>query len=270
MPLRDLQQMWQGLALAIEGDETRAANVYACHDEACAIGRRLPLVHRTCKPDAEMPWTQVLDERAFAALPPCTGSCEQAAGIPRAAYFFLGCGAYPEGLVGFVLEAPSVLLRYPASYTPIDTGSLGRYVAPRDPAQAASWDDDAKARFLLDHLGQGREVTHFAGPYLAAHFEEPMTYVQRGQYSTPDFPAYHGLESTNGDRRAWTIEVQVHANVRFGRGGANLTEIVVARPSLVEELPDDLKGFARVAMVENEVLDSIAEGITKRIGEEIA
>ena len=48
-----------------------------------------------------------------------------------------------------------------------------------------------------------------------------------------------------------------------------LVEIVAARQSLVEELPDDLVGLARVAMPENEVLESIAEGIESRITAEV-
>ena len=51
-------------------------------------------------------------------------SCHRRApGVPRAAYFFVGCGAYPDGLVEFVLDAPAVLTR-PSSYTP-----LGCYAA---------------------------------------------------------------------------------------------------------------------------------------------
>jgi hypothetical protein len=175
----------------------------------------------------------------------------------------------PDGLVGFVLDAPSVLTR-PASYTPFDSGAIEKYAVPAAPALAAAWDGPAKDRFLAEHAGMGRELVAFSGPYLASLFHEPLTYVRGGQRSNPDFPAYHGLQSTSGDRRAWTMEVQVHENVAFGAGGATLIEIVAARPALVEDMPDDLVGLTRVASPENEVLESIAEGIAARIAAEIS
>jgi hypothetical protein len=267
--MRPLSAMLDSLVRPLLDDEVRLANAMASYTRASEVGRRLPLVHRTCKPDAEADWLDVLRSRRFTAREPCTVR-EKAAGIPAAAYFFLGCGAYPDGLVGFVLDGPSVLTR-PGTYVPFDSGGIDheKHAVPTAPAQAAAWDEAAKDRFLADHLGAGDDVAAFAGPYLAAHFREPMTYVRCGQYGVPDFPVYHGLRSPNDDRRSWTIEVHVHEHVPFGSGSGMLTEIVAARWSLVEELPEDLKGFARVATMENEVLESIAEGIAERIGAEV-
>jgi hypothetical protein len=70
-------------------------------------------VHRTFTPgrlDAVKNWRDLLAARRFAAVEACTER-ENAAGIPRAAYFFLGCGAYPNGIVGFVLDAPALPTR---------------------------------------------------------------------------------------------------------------------------------------------------------------
>lgn len=64
--------------------------------------------------------------------------------------------------------------------------------------------------------------------------------------------------------------MQVHEDVAFGAGAATLIEIVTARPAQIEDLPDDLLAFARVASPENEVLESIAEGIAARITAEVA
>jgi hypothetical protein len=261
--MRTLAEMLEPLIDTVVGDDARHGSALASYERAGEVARRLPLVHRTYKPGSETQWLDVLKVRRFAANEPCTGDREKAAGIPRAAYFFLGCGAYPDGLVGFVLDAPSVLAR-PASYTPFDSGSIEKYAVPVDPTRAATWDKAAKDRFLVDHAGTGADLTGFAAPYLASHFREPSTYVRLGQHSAPDFTPYHGLASMSGDRRDWTIEVQVHEDVPFA-AGATLREIVVARPALIEDLPEDLKRLARVASPEDEVLSSIAQSIDAQI-----
>jgi hypothetical protein len=57
--------------------------------------------------------------------------------------------------------------------------------------------------------------------------------------------------------------VQVHDDVPFVAGAAVLHEIVVARPALMEDLPEDLKDLARVA--DGDVLATIAQGIEARM-----
>ena len=262
--MRCLAEMLEPLTRVLHGDAARQTHANVLSGLANKVAQQLPLVHRTCKHGAEATWREVLRTRTFAVREPCTGDREKAAGIPRAVYFFLGCGPYPEGLLGFVIDAPSTLAR-PASYTPFDTGSIEAHAVPTEPALAAEWDGPSKDRFLADHVGTGSELAAFSGAYLAAHFLEPMTYIRSKQCSDPDFPAYHGLRSTTGDRRAWTIEVQAHEDVAFGAGGGTLLEIVAARRALVEDLPDDLVGLARVAVPENGILESIADGIAERI-----
>jgi hypothetical protein len=267
--MRPLIDMLEPLASAVVEDDARHANAWLSHGRAIRVATRLPLVHRTCKSDAVTGWRELLATRRFAASEPCSGEREKAAGIPRAAYFFLGCGAYPEGLVGFVMDAETVLTQ-PSSYTPFDSGSIEKYTVPVEPARAEAWDATAKMEFLAAHTGHGAEVMDFASSYLAAHFRDPLTYVRHGHKSVPDFSAYHGIASTSGDRRAWTIEVQVHTDVPFPEGGATIQEIVAARAALIEELPDDLVLVARVAAAENEVLESIAAGIVARVDAEAA
>jgi hypothetical protein len=267
--MRSLEEMLESLVSLLLLNDARQEHAVRSFGRASEVAQRLPLVHRTNKPgDEPAKWPEVLRSRTFAASAPCTGDREKAAGIPRAAYFFVGCGAYPDGLVGFVLDAPSVLTRA-SSYTPFDSGSIEKYSVPTEPTLAAAWDGPAKDRFLAAHVGPGRDLVSFSGPYLASHFHEPLSYVRRGQRSNPDFPAYHGLQCRVGDRRAWTLEVQVHEDVAFGAGGATLIEIVAARPAQVEDMPDDLVGITRVASLENEVLESIAEGIAARILAEV-
>ena len=197
------------------------------------------------------------------------GDRERNAGVARAAYFFLGCGAYPDGPVAFVFDADTVLSRS-ASFTPFDSGSIERHAEPANAGLRASWDSTAKDHFLAEHLGHGFDVVPFASAFIAAHFRDPVDYVTRGHGSEPDFPAYHGLASAAADRRAWTIEVQAHHDVPLTLGRPGVCDIVAARPSLLEELPDDLVASARVARAENEVLESIAERIVEQIQREAA
>lgn len=158
--MRPLEQMLESLELALRGDDARRAHAGRSFASASEVAQRLPLVHRTDKPGAEITWLEVLRSRLFVASEPCTGDREKAAGIPRSAYFFVGCGAYPDGLVGFVLDAGSVLT-LPASYTPFDSGSIEKYAVPAEPALAAAWDGPAKDRFLADHAGIGHELVAF-------------------------------------------------------------------------------------------------------------
>lgn len=64
--------------------------------------------------------------------------------------------------------------------------------------------------------------------------------------------------------------MQAHHDVAFGPSDEHLLEIVVAKPSLLDELPDELIGKARVAHAEGEVLEAIAKRIEDRIAAEIA
>lgn len=248
------------LAAAAMAEPERHGNAWAQLDRAREIAEQLPLVHRTCKRGSYRSLGELLQSRRFVARAPATGVRELAAGIPRAAYFFLGCGAYPLGRIGFVLDADLVLSR-PSSFTPIDSGSLQKHASPADPERA--WDDAAKQQFLSEHLGRGADVRLFAGPYLATHFRDPAHYLFRPQQSKPDFNAYHGLSS--GDRRDYTIEVQAHQDVPLEVSDGSVLEIVVADEDLLEDLPDELLDRVRVVSAENEVLEAIADGISRRM-----
>jgi len=265
--MRTLEDMLGSLASAIVKDEAQHENAWDALPRANEVAQRLPLVHRTCTSGAEADYHALLRVRRFVAGPPCTER-ERAAGIPNAVYFFLGSGAFPDRLVGFVLDTETVLRR-PASYNPFDSGSLDKYAVPADPMREASWDAAARDRFLSEHLGRGQDVAAFAGPYLAAHFREPMTYVRLGQHAPPEFPAYHGLKSKTGDRRAWTIEVRAHEDVPFPPGSGVIKEIVAARETYVEDLPDDLVARARLATAPDRVLESIAERIEMALEAEV-
>jgi hypothetical protein len=129
------------------------------------------------------------------------------------------------------------------------------------------WDDESKKRHLEEHLGSGADVDQFIGPYLAAHFRDPRSYVRLPQQSAPDFPPYHGLASKNGDRRAWTVEVRVHEDINITPDGLILEEIWLDGHDLFDELPDDFKGMARVSPDEERLEVAVAARIEERLGE---
>ncbi len=158
--------------------------------------------------------------------------------------------------MAFLAEA-TALGTIPASYSPFDTGSLRGHACPRDPEKA--WGDADKDRFLAEHLGCGGDAPDFAADYVAAHFHDPVDYVRRSQHSEPDFPVYHGLASKNGDRRAWSIEVQLHDDLPLD--DQHLESIVLGEHDLLADIPDELIAKSVVAVDPS----NIGSEVTKRI-----
>ena len=203
----------------------------------------LPLTHRTVTSGGPT-LLEILESKSLLATRPCTER-EVECGIDRAVYFFLGCAAYPDGAVTF-LVAQDVLQRVRGSFSPFDSGSLSDHARPSDPG--AGWDEADKQAFLALHLGPGTDAVSFCGTYMAAHFHDPTDYVRFGQQSVPDFPAYHGLASGCEDRRAWSIEVRLHADVELN--DENTEAIVIGSSDLLVDFDDDL--FGKVVVAEDE------------------
>jgi len=228
------------LQKTLDAETERESSATASRSEATALAKRFPLVHRT--EGSEL--TKILGDRRLRSKLPCTER-EIECGIPSAIYFFLGCGAYPEGSVAF-LASQKILSTSAATYTPFDTGALEKHASPRDCVDP--WSEHEKKTFLGNYLGEGADAVEFAGEYVAAHFARAADYVCRPQQSEPDFPTYHGLVSASADRRAWSIEVQLHED--FDLEAANLDAIVLGQHDLLKDLPDDL--IERVVIAEEE------------------
>lgn len=190
-------------------DEKRHENTWNSFHRANEVGRRLPLVHRTCKSGTDTKWFDTLHTRSFVATAPCTGARELAAGIPRATYFFLGVGAYPKGIVAFVLDTSSVLKR-PASYTPFDSGSIDNpaFLCPIDTTILATWNDTAKDQFLAAHVGAGGDsmkidkckiVGAMAAPRGNAPFDRANLVIQSNlePYELAQVRAYIGTDEVD-------------------------------------------------------------------------
>jgi hypothetical protein len=245
-------RMSLGAEPVIEGSgETR-------REHASQLARLLPLVHRSVTAGGPTLAT-ILDERHLRARPPCT-SRELECGVPRALYFFLGCAAYPEGAVAFLVST-QVLDQGNASYTPFDTGSLDRYARPRD--RERTWEDADRLEFLATHLGHGADAVGFAAEYMAAHFASATDYVCRPQRSEPDRPVYHGLESMTGDRRAWSIEIQFHEDLPLD--AEHIDKLVLGQHDLLADIPDDLTAKVVVAEDEGAVASTIHRLIILKI-----
>lgn len=168
-----------------------------------AVASRLPLVHRTGSA-----WREILRAGALEPRTPPT-AWEAADGRREPVYFFWGAPSFPEGSVAFVWDqAPEVLDR--ATFTPFDSGGLGRHARPASVDEAA-WTAEARAHFLARHHGLGVDLAVFGASFLASHFRTPTEYVRRPQFSAPDVAPYHGL--TDQDRRCWTIEVACEGSV---------------------------------------------------------
>jgi hypothetical protein len=259
---RLLRELLDRLEQAFDSDADRRACAGAARPAAGALAPRLPLVHRT---GTDSSWRAIFADWVLKARD--VGSAgERALGHERAVYCFVGCGAYPKGNVALIF-AQALAGRDDATFTPFDSGALDGYCAPegRDPG---TWAADERQAFLADHLGQGRDLGGFLGPFLAAHFRDPAGYVEADHVAEPDFPAYHGLVSTTGDRRAWTAEVQIHGDVPIPGSPASLT-VLLEHGDLRRDLPSAALRMTRVvrsrddkkssftALIARHVLDSI-------------
>lgn len=243
------------LQRSLDQDLTRAEFAARSRGTASALTARFPMVHRSVGPHGPR-LSEIFAEKRLVAKKPCTQR-EAGCGIERVVYFFLGCGAYPEGAVAFLANA-AVLGVKTATFTPFDTGSLEKYARPRDETWA--WEADDKDAFLRGHLGFGPAALSFSSEYLAAHFKAPSDYVCRPQKSEPDFPTYHGLVNKVGDRRAWSIEIQLHEDLVLDR--ESLAAIVLAQSDLLADVPDDLVEKVVVAEDEGSITPVIHRLIT--------
>lgn len=236
-------------------DDARARTAAKNLDGARTLAGQFPLTHRT--PGVAL--KSILSDGHLRAKAPCTDR-EVECGMARALYFFLGCAAYPEGTVAF-LASCRVLERRDATFSPFDSGSLTKHACLRDPLDP--WGDAEKLAFLQAYLGTGSDAVAFSSEYVAAHFEKVTDYVTRPQLSEPDFPTYHGLVSTSGDRRAWSIEVRLHDDLPLDAD--HVEAIVVGQPDLFAEFSDDISDLVIVAEDEAEVVWKVQEHILREV-----
>ena len=254
---RALTEILDALQRVVTEDDARSAGSRSCASGAAKLAPRLAWVHRT---GGATDWRRLFETRRLRAESSGT-SYERALGLERAVYFFVGACAFPTGTLALVM-APFAARPDASTFTPYDTGALKKHLILAD--RSLPWDDDAKTQHLREHLGGGADAGAFLGPYLAAHFRDPLDYVRAGQHASPDFAPYHGLRSGTQDRRAWTVETRVHEDVDVAPGGEFLEEIWFEDHDLVNELPDDFKGIARVIPDGVRLESAVAQSIEAR------
>lgn len=259
-----LPALLERLEAAIGPSGERRDSYTNTRPQAGRIAKRLPLVHRTAPTGAATSardWRAIFDHGTLNADPVPTEH-ERRAGRERSVYFFLGAGAYPSGQIALLLD-PTEALRYvTASFSPFDTGGM-HHCTP-----SCNWDDERRCQHLTAYTGNAPDVHDFAGPYLAAHFRDPRTYVRASQQSAPDFPSFHELVS-DGDRRAWTIEIQAHDDVAISSDPLLLRQLLVVGTHKLLELPDEYLARARVLpddasenIIYAEIAKTIEAGLT--------
>jgi hypothetical protein len=259
-----LTELLEPIRQAAQGDPARAGAAARGQAAAQALAEQLPLVHRTHWPGQPRDWREILRSRRIA---PATNerAMEAACGLSTGAFFFLGAAAYHKGSVAFVLDPRAV--DSGATFTPFDTGAVSCERAAPEPRPAAWTDPEHRARFVSEHRGAAGDLAGFAATYVAAHFRRSADYVSHPQVSSPDFPAYHGLKTDDGDRRAWTIEVQVPTVVVLTP--AALRHLVVGRLALWEDVPAEFQGRVAVAAAPRDEDGDVAATVGRLILEDI-
>ena len=254
-----LPALLERLERAVGPSGERRDRYTATGPQAQRVADSLPLVHRTAGEGQD--WREIFEHDTLTARPVPTEH-ERKAGRANTVYFFLGAGAYPSGQIALLLELQT-LRDVKASFSPYDTGGM-RYCTP-----SCGWDDDRRCQHLTEYTGDAPDDVHgFAGPYLAAHFRDPRGYVRALQRSTPDFPSFHELIS-DGDRRAWTIEIQAHDDVGISSEAQFLRQLLVVGTHKLLELPDEYVARARVLpdettenIIYTEIARTIEAGLT--------
>ncbi len=202
-----------------------------------------PLVHRTGRAGATAV-TEILASETLLAQDSGT-ECERGAGMPRSVYFFLGSASYPLGNFAFLLR-PMILQGLQSNATPFDSGACGKGYLERTAAPFIG--ENERCHCLDDHtLDSTVALSAFAHDYILCHFDNPVDYVKLPQISLPDRPTYHGLESMNRDRRAWTIEVQCREHLSMPPDPHLIERIVVEDRDLLAEIPLPYRRLALVA-----------------------
>jgi hypothetical protein len=188
-----------------------------------ALAGRMRWVHRTGKRGG---WQQQTELRPQ----PTDTPAERDAGLLGAVYFFLGAGAYPKGLVAFVVELPNAA----GTFTPFDSGGLLKGIDVLG-ADGRSMDEERRRPLWNQWRGDLADVLPFAARWVSNLFDDPARYLTGVE---PDRPPAHGAVFRG--RLAWTIEAQVASTVDLSE---RATAVLVGRRDLVDDLPSGLLRF---------------------------
>lgn len=259
MRVCELEALLEELDRVVSADDERRAAAQAGRATAERLAPLLPLVHRTGKRGTASA-ARILAEGRLRAEPVKTEG-ERELGLDQAVYLFLGYPAYPHGRIAFVVRSQA--LPSGGTFSPFDSGALeGGWL---EPASGPFTDAATRAACLAQYTGAREVLEGFTGPYLAAHFRDARDYVRVSSPGLPDFPPYHGLRSTTGDRRAWTIEVRASADVDLLPSPDLLEEIAIDGVDLLEQVPDHYVAFAVVREGDLDFAEWLSSRIAARL-----
>lgn len=276
MPPRDCDHLLAEIERLCATDLSREACRVAAFAAARRLAPHLPWMHRTGRPysgpaGAAGPATSWRTIFATGRLAPSEVKTHEALdGRSASVYFFVGACAFPKGNIVLICQPtrPDWLLR--ATFTPFDTGALAGH-AGLDPATPvhdlyAPWTTPEHCRYLQNYSGSAPALDAYLPVYLATHFRQPRDYVTRPQVSVPDIAPYHGLRSASGDRRTWTVEVQLHGDAGATLDDETLLEIFVLGKDRFDALPATFKGLARL-LEEDDGVDTPADPLATACAE---
>lgn len=239
-----LDELLGRLGTCLATDASRAEAAAASRSDAMRLAPQLPWIHRTGHAGSPG-WRAIFQRRRLAAGAMEPDSLEREIGWDKVVFCFVAAPAYPKGGVALIVHG---LDRTDTTFAPFDTGAVaqGGHLIPCD---GRPWDRPDRVATLRSHIGVAENLDPFVGELIATHLRDPMDYVRRQQKSLPDFPTFHGLISPCGDRRAWTVEVQVHADVPLHPDQVKC--IVIDQNFEDLEIPDGL--LDRVALYDPQV-----------------
>lgn len=255
---RPLDELLGRLRARVERDVERTDVAREIRSNALVM--KLPLVHRTAPAEKPDTWRAILKSGTIRAGAPHTER-EKRLGSKRTAYFFFGHPAWPSGLAAFVLAPHNDVLGH-ATFTPFDSGGLTKHMAAIEPA--VTLDDSMKEELLASHVGAGDDLREFASAFIATHVRTPDAYVSRPQVSQPDWPAFHGLRSITGDRRSWTIELQVHGDVSLDPPEERIAALILGGRDNGIDIDDDVFGLCTLVETEDDVPTAVVNHILTR------
>lgn len=223
------------------------------HAACFRLASAIPLVHRTGK-NGSASRLSIFANQTIAAGVPCT-ECEKDAGVTAAVYAFWGAGCYPHGNYALLIS-PSTFDVLPSTATPFDSGACAKGHLER---RGEALDSPAERCRHLAHFTLSLKAIGIVtlGPEMAcAHFENPWDYFRSEQNAPTDHETFHGLESPTNDRRAWTVELQCHADVPVPP--SSLQGVIVAGRDLLADLPTsylEIAAFSEPKSIEEAVED---------------
>lgn len=137
-----------------------------------------------------------------------TREFEAKVNLGDALYLYVGWCTPEFGTCAFAVNPERIRERW--TTTPFDSGGIDSKLEP-----VQSWSLDAKRAFLKRERATGETFAERFAAFLCDHFEAPMNYFQDIRPNTAGMCPHEIDLERNRDRRAWTWEAQIDADLPF-------------------------------------------------------